>query len=795
MTTILADVSVGSGAGHLLSPWQVTTTEITEEPIDASTTKITAKIIVEQPHTFGPGDTLTFGINGDVTTNSDTYVQSFEFFADGLPSGDVQVTADAAPDAALASSQQVVLLQIGGKATRLDVTPGQTTVFNVPAGSYTVTAAELVNANETVVANARASPGQLTVVTGQSAAIAVSYTAVNKHSALNVTLQQLSSPIDNERLSVSVIDGSSGQPLSNSFLSDNNQTTALRRLPASGSAVVSTEILLNNVKYSASKTVTLSNSLIEVAITSSDVKTQDIDTTGFVELPIQVTSETTTRAGKVIPIRLQSTKSALVYSENVDISSSGSSKFSVPVAPGEYLVQVSGFLQGSVVYAVEAPTKINVSSDGSTKLSLTGRRGADLDVRGFPNFLSFGALTDLFDMEGKDLTNAKVSAIFKYAGNDGAGDPGTYLTDDPATTRTVELAAKIESKLGSGHTVLPIMISYTCNLSLGAVPDQLGSGSQHAHSFANLILSLNLAKKTGKPEVPAGYIVNADFLGETQKHGFGPDYSMPVRAPLEDALAHHSISTSVPSSITDTLKGYVTAVNWLFRTVAPEVTFAWQVNLWGGGSSTWIYSHDGSDATSPKTLAKGTADYLKRLQVYGGEWSPDFLAVDRYEADDFTQRGYVNSYCYGSFEWARFYDFCATLSLELQTPVAPWQIPASRIPSAKETVANLELEHWGSGGTYLFGDPAIGSSVDNINPTILDIKPSSLVPHKDVRGLFTAALPYDLSYPKYFDFPVRGIFSVLLGGGATTGVVTTIGKTGLWTQEKVSAYMTAPVGF
>ncbi|KAK4195375.1 hypothetical protein QBC40DRAFT_301245 [Triangularia verruculosa] len=360
---------------------------------------------------------------------------------------------------------------------------------------------------------------------------------------------------------------------------------------------------------------------------------------------------------------------------------------SPPEAPGEYLVQTSGFLQGSVVYAVLAPAKINVSSDGSTKLSLTGRKGADLNVRGFPNFLSFGALTDLFDMEGQDLTNAKVSAIFKYAGNDGAGDPGTYLTDDPATTRTVELAAKIESKLGGGHTV-----------------------------------------------------VNADFLGETQKHGFGPDYSMPVRAPLEDALAHHNISTSIPSAINDTIKGYVTAVNWLFRTVAPEVTFAWQVNLWGGGTSTWIYSHDGSDGTSPATLAKGTADHLKLLAVYGGQWSPDFLAVDRYEADDFTLRGYVNSYCYGPFEWARFYDFCATLSLELQTPVAPWQIPASRIPSAKETVANLESEHWGSGGTYLFGDPAIGAKVDNIHLTILAIKPSTLVTHKDVRSLFTAAL-------------------------------------------------------
>ncbi|GAB1311776.1 Hydroxymethyltransferase [Madurella fahalii] len=784
-----ADTTVNS----LLSPWQQTSSEVSTEPIDGSTAKVTAKVIVERPHTFVAGDTITFGINGDLTTNPDLYTQSFEFYADVLPSGAVQVKVQAAPDSALANVQQAVYLEVSGKATSFKLFPGETTSFDVPAGNYTVKAGELANADETVVASAQASPGQISVVVDQSTAITVSYITVNKYSAVDVNIGQLPTAINEEQLHVTVTDAASGQSLAD-FFSPGNHTTRLRRRPASGTAVVTAEIVLNNVKYSATKSTALSNSLIQVPIGSSDVKTQNIDTTGFVELPIVVTTDSTTRAGQSVPVRLHSTTSALVYSQSVDISGS-IAKFGVPVAPGEYTVQASGFIQGSVVYAVQAPAKLNVSSNGTSKLELTARRGADLNVRGFPSFLSFGALTDLFDMDGRDLANAQVSAIFKYAGNDGAGDPGTYLTDDPATTKTVQLAATVEGKIGGGHTVLPMLISYTCNLSLGAVEDQLADGTQHAHSFANLILSLNLAKKAGKPDVPAGYIVNADFLGEVQKHQFGPGYAMPVRKPLEEALAHHGVSAAIPATITDTLKGYVTAVNWLFRTVAPEVTFAWQVNLWGGGSSTWIYSRDGSEATRPAVVAKGTADYLKSLEVYGGEWSPDFLAVDRYEADDFTQRAYVNSYCYGPYEWARFYDFCAALSLELQIPVAPWQIPASRIPNANENVTSLEVEHWGSGGTYLFGDPAIGSSVDNIHTAILNIRPSTLVTHPDVRDLFTAAVPFDLSYPHYIDFPLRGIFSVLLGGGATTGVVTTIGTTGPWTQEKVAAYMAAPVGF
>ncbi len=36
-----------------------------------------------------------------------------------------------------------------------------------------------------------------------------------------------------------------------------------------------------------------------------------------------------------------------------------------------------------------------------------------------------------------------------------------------------------------------------------------------------------------------------------------------------------------------------------------------------------------------------------------GPNAPDFIAVDRYEADDFTIRSYANGYCYWTHEWQR----------------------------------------------------------------------------------------------------------------------------------------------
>ena len=59
------------------------------------------------------------------------------------------------------------------------------------------------------------------------------------------------------------------------------------------------------------------------------------------------------------------------------------------------------------------------------------------------------------------------------------------------------------------------------------------------------------------------------------------------------------------------------AVNWLTRTVAPSVTFGWQINLWGVGFSEWIYVHD----IDPTEMAQQTADYVTSLGVYNAPYA------------------------------------------------------------------------------------------------------------------------------------------------------------------------------
>lgn len=255
--------------------------------------------------------------------------------------------------------------------------------------------------------------------------------------------------------------------------------------------------------------------------------------------------------------------------------------------------------------------------------------------------------------------------------------------------------------------------------------------------------------------------------------------------------------------------GYVLSVNWLTRIVAHNrdipgsgVALGWQSNLWGVGGAKWVYD----TRVDVRDNAIKTAKYALDAGVFEGKYAADFHAIDRYERDDLAFGGYGNSYCYGPSEWQRFYDFCQVISEHLKKPVMPWQIPASRLPTKRGAVyeqgadpgsSPLNDQHWGTSGSYLLGDEDIANDKNNIHPNILKLKflENTLLLdfYKTAGDQFTA--PFDITEPAYKDFPKRGIFHVALGGGSTTGIINTVGKTGPWTQNKLAKYIKKPVEF
>ena len=96
------------------------------------------------------------------------------------------------------------------------------------------------------------------------------------------------------------------------------------------------------------------------------------------------------------------------------------------------------------------------------------------------------------------------------------------------------------------------------------------------------------------------------------------------------------------------------------------------------------------------------------------------------------------------------------------------------------------------------GHAEIGNSVEAINANLLNIE--FLDVHTSMMGRNPQELfsrhDWDLSEPKYADFPSRGIFHVQVGGGATTGVVSAVNRnSSSWMRAKLKAYRNNPVKF
>ncbi|KAK1241187.1 hypothetical protein MKX08_001161 [Trichoderma sp. CBMAI-0020] len=780
------------------NPWQEVTADVKVTQIADSTFLIMVWLQFKGSYTFNTSDTITFGINGNLTDDPDFYRNSFHFYADYPPptTGIVEILTPPVPDPVLASSKLSIAFQSKfGKFSFNEPLAG-TLLEHLPPGTYNVSVVDVATEDQTTVVETRVLPKSLDVEIGRYTGVSVSFYSVSKYSALGLGFGDIS-PLQGETFHVQLlVDGEAFKD----FYSPGNYTTPVRRLPTSGSlAVIVDKITLNNVDYKFRVwDEGLSGKLLTITYRQEDVKSSPIETSGFVKLPIVIESDVEVDQG--IQIRL--TSNDLIYTEQVP-AKAGTTPFSVLVAPGEYSIRNASFVNSGTVYVIETATNITVSPDGSTELKLKLLKGASLQVKGFLDHLSFGAIVDLTPGNAKDLVVARVSSIFKYAGIDGAGDKKVFLSDDTSTRRTIQLARDVENELADGSRVLPVLISYTCNLSLGGIDEQLSNKEWLAHSFANLILALNIATSAIDEDhpVPAGFIVNPDFLGEGQKTNY-VDKAVPVREPLQVALDHWEVEAEIPDSIADTFAGYAHAVNWLIRTVAPSVTFGWQVNIWGGGTSTWIYNQASDDNTDsddngPYAEANKLANYVKSLGTYDGEYAPDFLAIDRYEADDWTQRAYINGYFYGPYEWRRFYDFVRDVSVSLQVPVMPWQIPASRAPLVADAVSvDYDSEHWGTGGSYLLGDAGINSDYQNINPTVLSLELNATLIKPDTAAeVWQRGEPFDLSQPAYQDFPLRGIFTVLLGGGSTTGVISTVGNAGPWVTDRLSAYADDPIKF
>ncbi|MEO3989430.1 hypothetical protein [Pseudocitrobacter cyperus] len=773
------------------------------------------------------GDAITqihMGVNvaSDTAPKWPSFKDSFNIAADEETqvAGELVVICAQFP-AGLDNIPLELVLMRGDKKEVLRPKAGINT-FAIAAGTWSATAAELRTAAGTVRAGIKLSAGEVTINAGKRAQLDISFAPAERSTTLDIAIDlPASNALHNEVLNVVYLEnGVEKQAL----MMKAGDKQRLENLPVSGHyAVIVKDIRLNNVRYIFSaQNGALNNQFHDILFSAAKIQQADDTKTGSATLTLKVQAEKTVAA--TFDLRLLGDEGRQYLFAGLPMQS-GNRMQTITLAQGIYQVQSDVVICDGVLHYVDAASEtIQVDSNSQQTLEITLTQGANLHVKGFPDFLSFGGCADMQPSNVDDLAEARVSSLFKYSGDDGMGDASGYL--DPAkepTLKIIEMARNVSAK--TQESVLPVMVSYTCNLSLGDVENIIDDPVRHKFSFANFIQALQMAQsmKDDAHPVPAGFIVNPDYLGECQKYGFSPDYPIPVRLPMAEALAHHGVHIAVPAGITDTLKGYIKGVNWLVRAVAPDVSLGWQLNLWSVGGSQWVYSDFSYDdvfdpvagvkkkmTIDPELAGKLCARYALLVGVFEDtEFTrqdgskaiakgADFMAVDRYEADDFTSRSYKNGYCYSPYEWDRTFDFCASLSRHLRQPVLPWQMPASRLATVSEEVGDLDQQFWGTGGSYLMGHPEIGDDITAINSRLLNTE--FLDVHAKMMGRNAKELferhPCDFSAPKYYDFPSRGIFHVQVGGGATTGVVSGVNRdSSRWMRAKLKAYRDNPVRF
>lgn len=422
-------------------------------------------------------------------------------------------------------------------------------------------------------------------------------------------------------------------------------------------------------------------------------------------------------------------------------------------------------------------------------------------IPGWPSYLAMGTVTNNAPSVGDALAKTPVDAIFKYAGNDGGGDPGV-ITGTETIEKTIAQARYIESHSADHHKVMPVLVVYTINGSGGiytAAPDVLNEEFLRDH-YINLIqycLYMESQKDKDHPN-PATIILNPDFMGVMQQSAsqsppLTPTTPVNVKTNLAAALHYLKLENQIPS-FANNVKGYIQSINWIVKTFGADVPFGWQENLWAVGSANWLHNTPESGVPA---IATQVSNYVRNeMGAYQGSWIPNFLVFDRYERDDLYVQ--PTQWLYKRSDWKNYLSFVAQVSKALGTPAIIWQIPGGHFLTLDDR-SKLTLDHVATAPNFFFGDNSV---MKNFPKNIRDDVLNAQLDPGAYGGSATKAGDYlmkdsdqDWGKSALETTVLNNIVAILWGGGSTTAVapIGTNGDDGGWLANKMGQYYQGPM--
>ncbi|MFD5111770.1 hypothetical protein ACFWNG_05550 [Streptomyces sp. NPDC058391] len=425
-------------------------------------------------------------------------------------------------------------------------------------------------------------------------------------------------------------------------------------------------------------------------------------------------------------------------------------------------------------------------------------------LKGWPSYLAHGGYAGAGEPQGGSVQT--VDALFRYSGLDSTGDSGKAV--DPREWLN-PFAARIRAvQKAQGRPAVAVLAHHTAFLSGDDPGDDLTDRAKLRTHYLNLIWEAQLTQThIDQGDITFSYILNPDFLGELQHSRETPKISrlftsgsIPVAETVEWALnqlneknrleVHNQLLTAkgIPQFASD-IRGYIQSLNWVLRTIAPDVTFGWQVNPWAVGGGQWVHGN-----TDPAEVAKEVSAFISDIGAYQGEWAGDFIAFDRYEADDFSTTAVMNSYAWAGDQWSRYLDYVGAVSTTLRRPAMLWQIPGGHLPTTQDGDETVTAGRAGSGGTFFLGDPRIGTDLDKISKALLELPiDRPWYQATNVRDLLKSDFRHDWGQSHLAQARDSNVFAILWGGGSSTILPTATDGTGNWLAERVNNYRKQPL--
>ncbi|WP_108869939.1 T9SS type A sorting domain-containing protein [Aquimarina aquimarini] len=480
------------------------------------------------------------------------------------------------------------------------------------------------------------------------------------------------------------------------------------------------------------------------------------------------------------------------------------------VIEGNYSVTIPPYTDtvNNLIYVPSYNTNFTVSAGGSNVLpvSFTSYSINEFTVKGFPKYLSHGTVTNAAATFDDNFKNSPLSVLFKYSGIDGAGDRGK-IPAMTATINTIKQARRLEANQG-GELILPVMVHYTANASGGgsgeAIKDMTESQNLYYH-YRNLIqeIKMMLTYEDVNHPNPGAFVISPDLIGAIQQDVvFGHDHNIrtmriDVNQDIKKAFTDENLNINEIPSFSDDLKGYFQSINFLIHHVGEcKIPFGYQQNVWSAGSARWVYEN-ANEFNDPVSEAIEVALFMNDLQLYTGDWKPDFIAFDRYERDCFGPVS-IQDYAWTARHWDKYLVFCKEIAERIgNVPIMLWQIPGGHMPTVDENIVNFDIaNHSSASGPYFMGDSRIGTDINKIHPELKRIAltqahyaANNIEEHlKNDKG-------YDWGISNLQRLANMNVFSVLWGGGSTTGVgsIGTNGDDDKWLASKLATYYKNPV--